>query len=277
MNCAMKVLFRTSMFLTVATTAFCDTKAERAAAHFDRGMTEMLANKVLEVGFDRCGQPLQAGQENARRAAADFTKAIQLKPDYAEAYYYRGVIKSEKLGEIRYNPRSAIEDLTKAIQLKPDYAEAYYCRGLIKIEKLSLYNARDAIEDFTKAIQLKPDYAEAYGARGDLREHLYDADLDGAIADYTKALELSPHAWNNYLRCEALAIAKLAKGDLDGAIADFTRELEFIEVDRSSDALAYRYRAYKSRARAKQAKGDLDGANADHAKAAQICPDCLGP
>ena len=42
----------------------------------------------------------------------------------AETYYNRGLARSKK-GELEL----AIEDYTKAIELKPDYAEAYYYRG----------------------------------------------------------------------------------------------------------------------------------------------------
>ena len=49
-----------------------------------------------------------------------FSKAIELKPDYAEAYSNRGAAYLHK-GE--YD--NGIQDLNKAIELKPDY-----CRSL---------------------------------------------------------------------------------------------------------------------------------------------------
>ena len=42
----------------------------------------------------------------------------------ADTYYNRGLAHSKK-GEVEL----AIEDYTKAIELKPDFAEAYYYRG----------------------------------------------------------------------------------------------------------------------------------------------------
>ncbi len=44
----------------------------------------------------------------------------------AEAYYNHGVAHSKK-GELKF----AIEDYTKAIELKPDYADAYYRRSKV--------------------------------------------------------------------------------------------------------------------------------------------------
>ena len=58
------------------------------------------------------------------RAIEDFTKAIELNPNYAIAYNNRGRVYSDK-GEID----RAIEDYNTAIELKPELAEAYYNRG----------------------------------------------------------------------------------------------------------------------------------------------------
>jgi len=54
------------------------------------------------------------------RAVKSYEKAIQLKPDYAEAYNNRGAA----LQTIGQNER-ALKNYEKAIQLKPDF-----CRGL---------------------------------------------------------------------------------------------------------------------------------------------------
>ena len=51
-------------------------------------------------------------------AIQDYTKVIQLEPNFTNAYYNRGVAYSNK-GELDL----AIQDYTKAIELVPDYAE----------------------------------------------------------------------------------------------------------------------------------------------------------
>ena len=64
---------------------------------------------------------------NTFAAISDYDKAIQLKPDDADAYNDRGNAKSA-LGQ----HFAAISDYDKAIQLKPDDAHAYYARGVCK-------------------------------------------------------------------------------------------------------------------------------------------------
>ena len=53
-------------------------------------------------------------------AVEDYTKAIELNPNDAQAHNNRGAAYGEKDDFGR-----AIEDYTKAIELKPDFAEAY--------------------------------------------------------------------------------------------------------------------------------------------------------
>ena len=58
-------------------------------------------------------------------AISDYTKVIELIPDYADAYYNRGFAKASLDDNI-----GAISDFTKVIELNPDDADAYYNRGL---------------------------------------------------------------------------------------------------------------------------------------------------
>src|SRR5262249_9741972 len=53
-------------------------------------------------------------------------KAIQLKPDYAQAYLNLGVA----LGDQKRNPDEVIAAYRKALALKPDYPDAYYNLGI---------------------------------------------------------------------------------------------------------------------------------------------------
>ena len=141
-------------------------------------------------------------------AIADYDIAIRLNPDYAQAYNNRGVAKSD-LGQ----HFAAIADFDIAIRLNPDDAEAYYNRGIAK-DHLGQHFA--AIADYDIAIRLNPDYANAYNNRGvaksDLSQHF------AAIADYDIAIRLNPDYANAY---NNRGLAKDHLGQHFAAIADY--------------------------------------------------------
>ncbi len=146
-------------------------------------------------------------------AIKDFSKAIDLKPDYDLAYNNRGAVYRSK-GEHDL----AIEDCNKAIQLKPDYAEPYNNRGAAYSNKGEIDRA---IEDYNIAIQLKSDFVQAYYNRG-IAYH-EKGELDLAIKDYSKAIKLNPklvHPYNNR------ANAYRQKRYFDKAIEDCHKAIE---------------------------------------------------
>jgi tetratricopeptide (TPR) repeat protein len=59
-------------------------------------------------------------------AVADFTRAIELDPNYVAAYYNRGVLYWRELR----NGYRAIRDLTRVLELKPAWAEALFNRAM---------------------------------------------------------------------------------------------------------------------------------------------------
>ena len=79
-------------------------------------------------------------------AIADYDRAIELKPDYAEAYNNRGI--ANRILECH---SEAIADYNRAIELKPDFAEAYNNRG---VAYDSLGDKEKARRDFLKAKEL---------------------------------------------------------------------------------------------------------------------------
>ena len=219
------------MILAIATTAFCDT----ADNYFAIGVTKQAKGALEE-------------------AIANFTTAIELKPDYADAYIGRGAAKRAK-----GDRAGADEDFTKANKLKKDDAKACTDRIWASGNVFNDKPDRDrALADYASAIELKPDDIEAYRQRGGL-ESTTD-DYDSAIADFTKVIELKT---DDAVAYGARATAKRFKGNFDGAIADYTKAIA-METEPHNSGL------YRSRAFVKQAKGDLDGANADKAKFNQL-------
>jgi tetratricopeptide (TPR) repeat protein len=123
-------------------------------------------------------------------AFEEYTKAIQLNPNFSEAYCNRGwVIYTQK----QY--RIAIVDFTKAIELDRKYEEAYYYRGLAYC---SIVEFKSAIADFNKVIKLNPKNSDAYFDRGLAKRRL--SHVHSAYNDLFKAVEVDPNNINIYLR-----------------------------------------------------------------------------
>jgi len=114
-------------------------------------------------------------------ALVSYDRAIQLKPDYAEAYYNQGVT----FGELkRYD--DALVSYDRAIQLKPDYAEAYYNQG-VTFGELKRYD--DALVSYDRAIQLKPDVDYLFGNVIHTKMHLCDwGNLDTLVNQLTEKI-----------------------------------------------------------------------------------------
>lgn len=87
-----------------------------------------------------------------------YTRAIKLKPKFADAHYSKGNAQFE-LG----NYSAALDNYSQAIEFKPNFIEAYYNRGNTHAV---LGNWKEALADFTQTIRLDSKHAKAYGNRG---------------------------------------------------------------------------------------------------------------
>ena len=149
-------------------------------------------------------------------AAKMFETAVDIKPDYAEAYYNLGVTLAAN-GELK----AAVKPYKTAIALIPNYPDAHNNLGNI-FKKLGKFKAaiesyqwavaykpgkfagtefnlgtlfsdidqKTAIKHFENAITIKPDFAEAYYSLG-----LVFRDLGlkaEAIESYNKAINIRP-------------------------------------------------------------------------------------
>jgi Tfp pilus assembly protein PilF len=133
-----------------------------------------------------------------------FTKAIQLKPDYAAAFNNRAMIFNRILlnyiedtdnSKILKNYRSAVTDLTEAIRIRP-------CDALYHLNRGTFYSKlgenREAAEDFTNALYLASDvlknkfYSEVNILKLRGKEYLKLNEYNKAIDDFTESLRLIP-------------------------------------------------------------------------------------
>src|SRR4030095_12829308 len=103
-----------------------------------------------------------SGVRQYDRAIDDYTTAIKLKPDYAEAYNDRAFTYYLK-GDFE----RAIADYTRAIELRPNYPKAHNSRGVVYMA--GGYGSAKSVPDFDRAIELKPDFRYAYINRANAR------------------------------------------------------------------------------------------------------------
>lgn len=120
----------------------------------------------------------------------DFTMAIKLNPNYAEAYYNRGSAKFRL-----QDNKGAIEDFNKAILINPMFFQTYYNRGVAKIQ---LQDYKGALADFNKTIELKSDYADAYHNRGLMKIAL--GTKESGCVDLNKASSLGSTKAGNAIK-----------------------------------------------------------------------------
>ncbi|MDJ0705917.1 MAG: protein kinase family protein [Leptolyngbyaceae cyanobacterium MO_188.B28] len=200
----------------------------------------------------------QKQDRNEALAIANYNRAIQINPNYGEAYAGRGDLHSKQ-----GNLEQALSDLTAAINLKSENSSHYYQRANIRFD---LGDLQGAIEDYTQSIKLEPTLAKAYVNRGSARAEW--GDDQGAVEDYTKAIELSPEqpelaaAYLN--RC--LSYSNL--DDNSAAIKDCTQAINL----RPSHSLAY-----QNRGLVRRRVGDPQGAIQDFNIAINIDPNSPDP
>lgn len=112
----------------------------------------------------------------------DFSRVIELRPDYPNGWFNRAEIRYE-LGHFE----QAIPDYTKTLELNPDDVGAYSSRGhsYFRMRKYT-----EALADYAAAIELDETRAEAYANRGDAYQKLEQ--WNEAAADFRRAVELDP-------------------------------------------------------------------------------------
>lgn len=146
------------------------------------------------------------GPGTYQEAIRHFDRAIEMWPEFAEAYLNRGIAE-HNVGQ----RAPALVDLDQAVDLDPGLERAYSERGQIYLEN---GDGQKAIREFSKSLQAKATLdgyyqrAEAYEKLGEHQNAI--ADFDAAIAEFREA----PYAYR------ARAVAKLNLGDRAGADAD---------------------------------------------------------
>jgi pentatricopeptide repeat protein len=147
--------------------------------------------------------------DDSEQNIAEYSKAIELKPDNVQAYLNRGIAYCcESLYE------KALADFNKAIELSPADPKAYHYRS--GAEK----DFNKAQLDLNKAIELDPKFIEPRFTLA--RLYSEQKDFDREIAEYSKVIEINPAYASVYYN---RGCAYLDKGSFLQAINDFNKVL----------------------------------------------------
>ncbi|MGB3758371.1 MAG: tetratricopeptide repeat protein [Rivularia sp. (in: cyanobacteria)] len=122
----------------------------------------------------------KAKQKDYAGAVEEFTKALQVNPEFVEAYYQRGLAYYD-LGHIP----QAVFDYDEVLKRDSYNIDVYYCRALAR---LALKNLPGALKDVDKTIELNHYKAGAYNLRGVVERKL--GNIEKAIANFKKAAQL---------------------------------------------------------------------------------------
>lgn len=151
--------------------------------------------------------------KNYSGAIQDLNKAISLKDNYSQAYYFRAICYAES-GKVE----SASNDFDKALQLDPNLAEAYLNRAFYVKEKSGDYTG--AVADYNKFIALNTssNNSFAYSNRGYSKYKLNR--FSDAIDDIEKSIQLDPE--NSYAY-KNLALVYIALDKLELACSNLSK------------------------------------------------------
>ncbi len=227
---------------------YCD----RAEAYYQRG-------RQARRTYFRRHSLLDTHAEDFRRAIADYTEALRLKPGDTATYCKRAemYLQSDENGK-------AIADCNEMMRLQPnDRKDAYHfralayrnskdydraiadCTELIRLcsrdpegkrwvgERASLYETKGdkehALADYTEAIHLQPDDAIRYTIRAEF--FVRTRAFDQALADYAEAIRLENKRENSRYNVGHLygqrAWVYLWKKDFDAAVKECTKAIEY--------------------------------------------------
>ena len=222
-----------------------DSEREKIAADLKKNSDEFTANEHFERGWK-----LQDEDKNLE-AIEEYSKAIELNPDYELAYNNRG-LAYYNLNEYE----TAIRDYNRAIKVEPDFAFAYYNRGSA-YHKLGRYD--EAMQDYNKSLELDPTDADVYNNRGML---FYDLEqYNDAMDDFKISIKINPanaEPYNNR------GLVYYTLGQYSEAVDEYTRAIEI------NPELAV---AYYNRGVAYCELEKYDEALADFQKAVELNPD----
>ena len=168
-------------------------------------------------------------KEDFNGAIEDYSKVIELKPKFSEAYIYR----ANTVFELTADFNKVITDLNKAIELDSNNGYAFFSRALAYFRNGDDYLAK---LDLNKAIELRPNEGDYFRYRAYTKLGLDE--YDGACTDIRKSIELGIADKNIYLLIEQscgqidemdyfnVAGIRISQDDYKSAILDYSKAID---------------------------------------------------
>ncbi len=187
-------------------------------------------------------------QGEFEEAMEHFSKAIEIRPDFAEVHTNLGntLLQKGRLDE-------ALAHYRRSLECNPDLAEAHNNLGNALQQKGRL---DEATAQFEKAVELRPGYAEAHNNLGNALQK--KGRLDDAMAHFETAITIDP---NFALAHSNLGVLLGDVGRIEDAVTRFQRA---IEIDPGFAP------AYNNLGSALQRKGRMREALAHYQKAVEL-------
>ena len=150
------------------------------------------------------------------KAISGFTRAVEIDPDFTDAYYSRAVIYYRVK---QYN--DALADLNKIIDIDSSYIWAYSKRGDV-FRALGQFDR--AVADYDKTIKLDSKNYIAYNSRGCL--YLVQNNYEKALHDFNKSLSINSKNFQPYCNIGYIFIQQ---NNTDKAIQYLQKSLNLAE------------------------------------------------
>jgi class 3 adenylate cyclase/Tfp pilus assembly protein PilF len=164
-----------------------------AEAHAELAQAYAIRFSYLARGEDR----------SEEQANYEVTRALDLKPDCAEAHLVRGILDWTPTGHFRSQP--AIAEFDRALTLNPKLEGAYYNRGLVCVH-LGLF--LQALRDLESATEIQPYDTIAWLVIA--QAHIYQGKYEVALKELSRTPgNFQPAMWSS---SKAMALLCLRKG-----------------------------------------------------------------
>lgn len=185
------------------------------------------AKKFLDSGQEKMKASTDSLQrvKNYKAALKDFDRAIELDPDYIDAYEQRAGVR---ISLDDYN--GSLQDCKKILELDPSIKDVY---SFVARIKLNHNDPRGSINAINKFINADTDNPLGYCQRASAESSIKD--YNAALKDYNQAIAHSPsNSGSLKTYYNARGLTKYNLNDKNGACDDFHKSLQLGNADAQS-------------------------------------------